>query len=114
MKGLLFAILFAFGFAYFATQNNTTVTIRIAQYVLYNTPLYLIILTGILVGILFAMVVNFFASVSSFLIIQERENTIKEMKRTIAELIKRVHILEMKEEDKEDLNQEQTYEQNIL
>lgn len=95
MKGLLFTLLFSFGFAFFATQNTKAVQIQIAQYSFTGVPLYIVVLTAVFVGILLSIIVNFFTSLSAFWLLRKKENTILELKKTVVELIKRVHLLEL-------------------
>lgn len=92
MKVLVLTLLFSFGFAFFATQNTKEVSIHIAQYV-FNGPLYIVVLSSIFVGIVLAGIVHFFTSLFSLLLLQKKENTINELKKTVVELkIGRAHV----------------------
>lgn len=112
MKGLLFALLFSFGFAFFATQNTKVVQIQIAQYLFAGVPLYIVVLGSIFVGILLAVVVNFFTSLSSLLIMRKKESAMNELKKTVVELIKRVHMLELIIE--KDGKESEEYQQEVV
>lgn len=114
MKSLLFTLLFSFGFAFFATQNTKLVSISIAQYSLTGVPLYIVVLGAMFVGILFAIVVNFFTSLSSFLIMRKKESTINELKKTVVELIKRVHLLELAIEKDKNGEEQGEYKEEIV
>ncbi len=114
MKGLLLTLLFSFGFAFFATQNTKEVSIHVAQYIFTGVPLYIVVLSSIFVGIVLAGIVHFFTSLFSLLLLQKKENTINELKKTVVELIKRVHLLELEiEKDKNEDGQGQ-YKQHIV
>ncbi len=114
MKILVLTLLFSFGFAFFATQNTKEVSIHIAQYV-FSGPLYIVVLSSIFVGIVFAGIVHFFTSLFSLLLLQKKENTINELKKTVVELIKRVHLLELRiEKEKNEEGQLQQFEQHVV
>lgn len=115
MLALLLILLFGLGFAYFATQNTIGITVNLAQYSFYNVPLYIVILCSLLVGIILATIITLLNSFSSFLILRRKENTIRELKNTVAQLIKRVHLLELASEKNKTANGEvQLSDSNVL
>lgn len=106
MIALLITILFGLGFAYFATVNTDRVTINFAQYSIPGLPIYIVILGSLLVGITLATIIHAVDSISNHLILRKKENTIKELKKTTAELIKRVHQLELSNQEQEEKKEE--------
>ncbi len=92
---LLIALLFGVGFAYLATQNTSGVTLTIVNYVFHNIPLYLIVLVSLIIGVTITLILSAVHELSTFFILRKKENAIKELKKTLAELIKRVHQLEL-------------------
>ncbi|MCL4339230.1 lipopolysaccharide assembly protein LapA domain-containing protein [Patescibacteria group bacterium] len=112
---LLVTIVFGLGFAYFATQNTLSVTIHISNFTFYGIPLYLVILGSLLVGIILATIIHIIDSLTNFLILRKKENTLKELKKTIAQLIKRVHQLELtSEKQKEENGDGETEDENSI
>lgn len=97
---LLITILLSLLFAYFATLNTGWVEIKIDSYII-PLPLYIVILGSMLTGIVISTIIHFIDSFSNYLVIRRKENILKELKKTVAELIKRVHQLEIREERRE-------------
>lgn len=95
MGVLVFTVLFASAVAYFATQNTRPIEIHIANYSFTGLPLYFIVLVSLLVGLLFSWLITFIQSISSTFTLHDRENALRETKRSNAELLKRVHQLEL-------------------
>lgn len=60
MFALLATVVLGFGFAYFATQNVDSVTVRVGQTLFENIPLYAVILGSFFLGMLVAWVAHFF------------------------------------------------------
>ena len=95
---LLIAILFGLGIGYFATENTTPVTIRLADYALEEVPLYLVVVGSLLVGLLIAWILYIARSVSARLTIYGKNQVVKKTRRNMAELEQRVHELEVENE----------------
>ena len=98
---LLITILLGLCFAFFATQNTTGVTLHIASYTISQIPLYLVSLGSLLIGAIIAIIINLVHDLGNFLILRKKENTIRELKKTLGELLKRVHQLEIEEAQRE-------------
>lgn len=98
MFALVVTLAFGLAFAFFATSNTEGTTLRLAQYSLNHVPLYLIVLGSLLVGAALAFVIDLVDTLSSFFALRKRETLISELKKTVAELIKRVHALEIAQE----------------
>ena len=88
MLVLIFAIIFGLGLAFFATQNTNGVTITLANYPLTNTPLWVIVVVSILVGIICASFFNVVNIISSALRLHGKDTRIKDAGKTITELKK--------------------------
>jgi uncharacterized integral membrane protein len=93
MLGLLIAVIFGLVMGYFATQNTTPVTIRIAEYALEEVPLYLAIVGSLFVGLFIAWILYFARSVSSRVTIYGKDHAVKKARQTVAELEHQVHDL---------------------
>ena len=109
------AIIFGLFFTVFAIQNTVPVTLVFGAFSLPFIPIYVIILGALLIGILLAWIFSAIDNVSTFFILNKKENTIRELKKTLSEVIRRVHQLEIEkdklkktsklvQEDKEDEN----------
>lgn len=98
MIGLIILIVFGTGVGLFSTQNTQPASITFAQYTFSNIPMYLIILGAILSGIFVSWVISLVGFVSSFFTLHGKESKIKEAKKEIADLTKRVHELELENE----------------
>jgi len=95
MLYLIITILLTLGVAFFATQNTTTVPIIVANAPIPDVPVYVIVIVSLLTGMLVAWLLSLLKSLSSSLTIRNRDNALKESKKTITELTKRVHVLEI-------------------
>lgn len=95
MFTLLILILFGGIAAYFATQNTQAVSITLASSVFSNIPLYVIVLGAMFIGILVSYLISLVSSFSSSLTIFNKESKLKETKKELAELTKRIHHLEL-------------------
>lgn len=95
MIALLVTILFGLVFAYFATLNVSAVTVNFGQFILHGIPIYIVVLGSLLLGIILSTLIYAVDSISNHLILRKKENTIKELKKTTAELIKRIHQVEI-------------------
>ncbi len=100
---LLITIILGLVFAYFATLNTKWVEIKFDSYI-FPLPLYIVILGSMLLGIVIATIIHFIDSFSNYLAFRRKENLLKELKKTVAELIERVHMLEIREERREQEN----------
>jgi uncharacterized integral membrane protein len=94
MLVLLVAVLFGLGIGYFATENTTPVTIRLAEYALEDVPLYLVVVGSLLVGLFIAWILYIARSVSARLTIYGKDQVVRKTRRTVADLEQRVHELE--------------------
>src|SRR3989344_192113 len=113
------AIIFGLFFTAFSVQNITPVTLVFGEFSAPAMPIYIIILFAILLGVLIAWIFNLIDAVTSFFILRNKEGTIRELKKTISELIRRVHNLELdtdskKSKKKPDSEDEESEDENSL
>ena len=92
---LLVIILFGILLAVFATQNTQPASITLATYRLTDIPMYVVLMGSLLVGVLMSWVLSLFGAASSFFTLRRRESTIHGMDRTIADLKRKNHDLEV-------------------
>jgi len=94
MLVLFVAVIFGLAIGYFATQNTTPVTIRVAQYAWEDVPLYLVAVGSLLIGLFIAWILYIARTVSSTVTIYGKDHQVKKAKQTAAVLEDRVHELE--------------------
>lgn len=92
---LLILIISGIGAALFATQNTQGVSITLAGYTFTDLPMYLIVLGTLLIGIVISWIISLAGSISSLLTIHGKESAIKETKKELTDLTKRIHELEL-------------------
>ncbi len=79
-------------------QNLMLVTLAVGPYRLSEIPLFYVIVGSLIVGLLFAYILNLIPSITTFLALRGKDTTIKQKKNEVAELTKRVHQLELENE----------------
>jgi uncharacterized integral membrane protein len=94
MLVLIVGVIVGLAMAYFATQNTTPVTVRIAQYALEEVPLYLVVMGSLFVGLLISWILYLARAVSSRLTIYGKDHEVRSARRTAANLETRVQELE--------------------
>lgn len=85
-------------FAYISKDNLTPVTLNLAHYTFADIPLFYVIVGSLLLGIVFAYIVQILGSISTALELRSNKQEIKSSKDEILELTKRVHQLELEKE----------------
>ena len=107
MLAIIFTVVFSALVAYFATQNTGTISLQFASYSWTGIPVYIIVLTSLLTGLVFAWIFHLLNEISSSFAMRGKNKTIKEGKDENLELTKKVHQLEIentklstKDEDK--------------
>lgn len=98
MAGLIVIVALGAVIAYFATQNTSPVSISIVGYLL-TVPLYSVVVGSLLVGFLVSWIFSLVDSLSSFLKIHGKESKIKKDQKEIEDLKKRIHDLELENEN---------------
>lgn len=95
MVTLILLVLFGILAAFFATQNTTHASVTIASYTLADIPMYLIVLGSLLIGLLLSSIISLVNSISSSFTLHGKDVKIKETKKTVVELTKQIHQLEL-------------------
>jgi uncharacterized integral membrane protein len=94
MLVLIVGVIFGLAIGYFATQNTTPVTIRVAEYAFEDVPLYLVIVGSLFVGLFTAWILYLARSVSSRLTVYEKDQAVRRARQTTADLEMRVQELQ--------------------
>ncbi len=94
MFGLIVTILFALEMAYFATQNTGTVALRFVNYEIAGVPMYVVVMSSILLGVILSWFINLISSAAYFMNIRSKENVIQQDRKAIDDLKKRMRELE--------------------
>ncbi|OGK15460.1 hypothetical protein A2862_01575 [Candidatus Roizmanbacteria bacterium RIFCSPHIGHO2_01_FULL_38_41] len=95
MPTLILVVLSGILAALFATQNTDPVSIIVASYTLNDIPMYLIVLGSLLLGLLLSSIISLVNSISSSFTLHGKDAKIKETKKTLVELTKQIHQLEL-------------------
>lgn len=95
MTRLVIGVVLAILFAIFATQNTMPVTIWFFDYTVPYVPVYMVVLSSILLGLLLSWIITFTQSVVSGFKIRGKENRIRSYEKEVADLTRRVHNLEL-------------------
>lgn len=82
-------------FAVFATQNTQTVDLNFGKYFIPSTPLYLVVLVPLLLGLVLAYILHIMKILSHDMTIDEQKQEIKDLKSDLAEMTKKAHKLEL-------------------
>ncbi len=95
MLALFLFISFGLIFGYFATLNTAASSISFGVYTFEQVPLYLIVIASFAIGVLFSSIFYMLQSVSARLILGKKGKELESEKKEVAELMKRVHQLEL-------------------
>lgn len=95
MEIVILAIIAGLGIGYFATLNTFLISLNFGFYQIANVPAYIVVVGGILVGLLLAWIFSLISKFSSGMKLHGKESKIKEDEKTIAELTKENHHLEL-------------------
>lgn len=95
MFTLILLVIVALGFGYFATQNTLYIPITIANSVIPDVPLYIVLGLTLLLGLSISWIISLLDSFSVAMKLRGKEHTIKDAKHTINDLTKRVNQLEI-------------------
>lgn len=108
---LLTMVLLSLLAAFFAQQNTNPVSIQIGGYVFDGIPLYIVILGSVLIGVFMSWIISLVNSLTSVIFLHKQENIMQELRKSVGELIRRVHTLEViqnnhhKKEEKEETDE---------
>ncbi len=68
------------------------------MYIIPNIPLFYVIITSVLFGLVLSYLFNLVASISTSFVLRSKNNEIKQEKAEVLELTKRIHQLELEHE----------------
>lgn len=114
MEVIILAVVVGSGIAYFATQNTSLVTLHFGPYTLLNIPLYLVVTATLLLGLLLAWIFSLVNSLSSKITLHGKESKIKAAEKTIVELTKQIHQLELENVRLKEKSGEEEYDSKSL
>lgn len=95
MLALLLFVVFGLGFAYFATQNISTVTIHFGTTTLDGVPLYIVVLAALAIGLLIASIFYVVKSFSMHMATSKLSRELSDIKKENVELTRENHKLEL-------------------
>lgn len=96
MIRLVFAIICSLLLVYFAVQNTVVVPrLMFAGYAVTDTPLYIVVIGSLLLGLGIGLVFYFLQMVSTSLSTRAKDKDLKAAEKQIVALTKRVHELEL-------------------
>lgn len=94
MLSLIVAILFGLSITYFAFQNSLGVTINLAGYQFTGVPLYIVVISAVLAGIVMAWFISALEGMSSFMSLRRKDSIINDDKKKIKNLEEKTRGLE--------------------
>lgn len=92
---LIFLILVGAGFTFLSMQNTQLVSLNFLNYSFSNLPINYVIIGSILLGVILAFFISFINSISTAMKIRGQQQQLKQEKKSVAELTKKVHQLEL-------------------
>jgi len=95
MDTLILLVLFGIIAGIFAAQNTGHASIIVASYPLKDIPMYLIVLGSLLMGLLLSSVMSLVSYIKSSFMLHGKDVKIRETKRTVGDLTKQIHQLEL-------------------
>lgn len=95
MATLIVTVLVGLILAYFATQNTGNVTLNFLNYTLSSIPVYIVVSGALLVGLFLSWIISLVNSIGTGFAMRGKETKIKDYRKENAELIKRIHQLEI-------------------
>jgi uncharacterized integral membrane protein len=94
MLSLIVILMFGLAIAYFAIQNTLGVTMVLANNVVSNVPLYLIVIGSVLAGVILSWIISGLNAFSVYRKLRGKEKIIEQDQREISSLQEKVHNLE--------------------
>jgi uncharacterized integral membrane protein len=98
MLSLLLLVICGIGIAFFSTQNTQTVDLTFLDYSTADVPVYMVVLVAFLSGIFICYIINTVNALSSSMKIHGKDTKLKESRKEIEELTRRIHKLELENE----------------
>jgi len=98
MLTLILLLVVSGAMVYLAQNNLTQVTLQLGTYALSGVPLFYVIIGSMLAGLILAYLVHLINAVVVAFSMRGKDSKIKQSKKEIAELTKRIHQLELENE----------------
>lgn len=95
MFTLILFIVLALGYGYFATQNTALVSIVLPYITIPDIPMYMVIGISLLIGLTFSWLISLVDSLFATMALHGKDSTIKDAKKTNAELSRKINELEI-------------------
>lgn len=95
MATLIITFLIGLIIAYFATQNTGPVTLHFFTYSFPGIPTYFVVVGALLVGLFLSWIISAVNNISTGFAMRGKESKIKDYKKENADLMKRIHQLEL-------------------
>lgn len=95
MIQIILAILLILLGAYFASQNTALVALTFATFTSASTPLYVVVIGSLLLGLVIGWVMQLILRFSSTRTIHGKDKELKDLKKTVTDLTKKIHTLEL-------------------
>lgn len=95
MAGFIVFLVFGLVLAYFATQNTGVISLSFLDYTIPGVPAYAAIIGALAAGLFFSWVVATVRKITTGFIMRGKDNKISDSKKENAELLKKVHQLEL-------------------
>lgn len=92
---LIIAIIFGLIISYFVTQNTGFVSLHFLNYTISRTPLYVVVVGALLLGLFLSWIISLVGGIATGFTIRGKESKIKNYKKDVADLTKRIHQLEL-------------------
>lgn len=84
--------------AYLSQANLMPVTVNFGPYIFAGIPLFYVITGSLLTGLVLAYLIHLVSAISTSLLLRDKRHQIKKNKDAVLELTKRVHQLELENE----------------
>lgn len=98
MLTLILLLVVSGGMVYLAQGNLMQVTLHVGTYVVNGVPLFYVIIGSMLAGLVLAYLVHLINVIVVAFSMRGKDSKIKQSKKEIAELTKRIHQLELENE----------------
>ncbi len=95
MFALLLFAAFGLAFGYFATLNTTAITISFGSWVLAGIPIYLVIFSSLIIGVIFTTLFYLAEAFTGKRTLAHHVRELSQAKKENTDLVKRNHQLEL-------------------
>ncbi len=95
MLRLIITILIGLAIGYFATQNTGNIVLKLDGYTAVEMPEYVAIVGATLIGLFLGWLLSLGDTLSGKVSMRGKEKELREQKDLVAELTRKVHVLEL-------------------